>query len=951
MTIEFYKKLLPSKGKYCICNKDPGDNTRMIQQFVENLDELQSKLEELSKRKTDIYFAMASFNGTSRAKNYVSYNKSFYVDLDVGDGKGYATKEDAAVALKNFVEHMSLPVPTIVDSGGGLHAYWIMDTEIAPDEWKLYAERFKAKCLDEGLNIDPVVTADISRILRSPDTFNYKKEQPRPTKLLTPVIEHSYAEFKELLGEGEMSLQDIIKMAPKGLSDEDRKIANKYGNYERKFQDILIKSVSGEGCNQIKYIWENRDKLPEPLWYAGLSIAQHCTDRDIAIHKLSDLDPRYNKEATESKASQAQDKPHPCSSFEENNPGGCDGCPFKGKVANPLGVIKPALAIAQGEDGEESISRELVVQEEGKEPVLKTTLNYLPKDMSPFVRGKEGGVYKINPIEDEDNPPPPSLVYQYDFYALKLIKSSMDGYCLLMRVCHPQDGDTDFYLPLSHVYMRDKFKTILSTNGVLYRSTAQENLLMSYVIEWGNHLQAKAPAETMRNQMGWTPNRESFVIGEKEYVRDGHTIDSPTSPLCRGIAKHLTPAGTFELWQDSANKLNRESLELHAFTLLAGLGSTLMNYTSTSGVTICLTGESGAAKTGALYSALSLWGNPKDLSVLNATENGMVGRFLGLHNIPFGLDEVGNIFPKTLSQLIHNVSQGKSKIRMQASINAEREHEMAASLVAIFTSNHSLYDKLSSLKKDPNGEVARLIEFAVRKPQLFKDDATMGREIFDKFRHNYGWAGPKFIEGIYKVGDVKIMERLDHWCLRFQEDFGQDTAYRFYENLVAVSMVAGEIANDEDIVSYDLDRIYRVIVGEMVAIRDNVVKVNKVDYESILGDFIFNNANNTLAFSDDKIISEPRGPLVIRVENDENTMWISKSIYDEYLISINISTKEFLYQMKQLGINVAVGSKAKKRMNAGWKDIGKSAISTYKIDLTTMPDELIKGVEQVAASA
>ena len=131
------------------------------------------------------------------------------------------------------------------------------------------------------------------------------------------------------------------------------------------------------------------------------------------------------------------------------------------------------------------------------------------------------------------------------------------------------------------------------------------------------------------------------------------------------------------------------------------------SYTSTSGVTISLTGESGAAKTGALYSALSVWGNPKDLSVLDATENGMTGRYLGLHNIPFGLDEVGNILPKTLSQLIHKISQGKSKIRMQASVNAEREHEMSASLIAIFTSNHSLYDKLTTLKKDPNGEVAR----------------------------------------------------------------------------------------------------------------------------------------------------------------------------------------------------------------------------------------------------
>ena len=52
---------------------------------------------------------------------------------------------------------------------------------------------------------------------------------------------------------------------------------------------------------------------------------------------------------------------------------------------------------------------------------------------------------------------------------------------------------------------------------------------------------------------------------------------------------------------------------------------------------------------------------------------------------------------------------------MQASINAERTTELSAALVAMFTSNHSLYDKLSILKKDPNGEVARLIEISYTK--------------------------------------------------------------------------------------------------------------------------------------------------------------------------------------------------------------------------------------------
>jgi hypothetical protein len=472
---------------------------------------------------------------------------------------------------------------------------------------------------------------------------------------------------------------------------------------------------------------------------------------------------------------------------------------------------------------------------------------------------------------------------------------------------------------------------------------------MNYIIKWGQYLMNKSAADVMRMQMGWTPNRESFVIGATEYLRDGKDISSPTSPLCRGIAKHLAPAGKYEDWKLAANKLNSPSLELHAFTMLAGFGSALMDYTSTSGVTICLTGESGAAKTGALYAALSVWGNPKDLSVLDATENGMTGRYLGLHNIPFGLDEVGNILPKTLSQLIHKISQGKSKIRMQASVNAERDHEMSASLVAIFTSNHSLYDKLTTLKKDPNGEVARLIEISVRKPEVFKNDGALGREIFDSFRFNHGWAGPEFVKAIYKVGELEIAKMIEKWCAKFSKDFGDDTAYRFYQNLIAASMVSGEIANAAGITEFDLDRIYKKIVTEMITIKDNVVKINSVDYESILSDYINKNQTGILAFTDDKITMEPRTAFVIRVENDVNTMWISKTEFDKYLSDMAVSRKEFLFQMQQSGIDVDSGKDTKKRMNAGWKDFGKSATRVYKIDLASLPNILIKGLDSESA--
>jgi hypothetical protein len=947
MIKEFYKKALPSTGVYCVATIDPIAKITK-HKFVENIDELESFVESKKNTKTNIFVALSSFNGYSRKAEEAKAVKSFFVDLDVGEGKGYGSKEDALDAIDKFVLDNELPPPVRIDSGGGVHAYWLFDQDVPATEWKPYAEKFKTFCLTHGLNIDPVVTADLARILRCPDTFNQKTDPPIPTKLIDNDIPvYSFDEFKNFLGEVVQSHDSLIASLPKtGLSEDQRKMM-KLDNFQSKFSDIAIKSLEGTGCNQIKFILENSKALPEFLWHSGLSIAQHCSDRDTAIHMMSEDYPGYNREATIRKAESTQGKPHSCETFNERNPGGCEGCPFKGKITNPL---------ALGKELQTSQPVSETVLQQIQDPVTSksmTRLNGLPQELQPFVYGKNGGIYYLPPMEyDSDGAPIPKepiIVSLYDVYPTKRIFSVADGECLLMKAMLPNDPEREFLLPLKHVYAVERFKEVIASNGVLFNPGNKEvGYLMSYIIKWGQYLMNKSSAEVMRMQMGWTPNRESFVIGATEYTRKFEDVSSPTSPLCKGIAKHLTTSGSYDEWKVAANKLNKPSLELHAFTMLAGFGSALMDYTSTSGVTICLTGESGAAKTGALYSALSVWGNPKDLSVLDATENGMTGRYLGLHNIPFGLDEVGNILPKTLSQLIHKISQGKSKIRMQASVNAERDHEMSASLVAIFTSNHSLYDKLTTLKKDPNGEVARLIEMTIRKPSVFRDDASLGREIFDSFRFNYGWAGPEFIKALYKTGEQGISEMIDRWCLRFKKDFGDDTSYRFYENLVAAALTAGEVSNEAKITEFDLERIYKLVVFEMIAIRDHVVKVNSVDYESVLSDYINKNQSGILAFADNKIMMEPRMAFVIRVENDSDTMWISKTEFDKYLNEMSVSKKEFLYQMKLSNIEI---SQEKKRMNAGWKDFSKSGTSAYKLNMATLPriTEILKGVQPESA--
>ena len=129
-----------------------------------------------------------------------------------------------------------------------------------------------------------------------------------------------------------------------------------------------------------------------------------------------------------------------------------------------------------------------------------------------------------------------------------------------------------------------------------------------------------------------------------------------------------------------------------------------------------------------------------------------------------------------------------------------------------------------------------------------------------------------------------------------------------------------------------------VIVGEMIAIRDNVQKINDVDYESIIGEFVNNNIANMLSIKEDKVTMEPRGPLLIRAEIDEGLIYISKPAFRKFLIESNISTKEFLFQMKKQGVDI---EQRKKRMGAGWKDAtGALNIDTFVIPTSAFNKEL-----------
>jgi hypothetical protein len=158
---------------------------------VNSIDEACQLAKELSEAGSEAYFAMAGYKtSANRQAANVSGASCLWVDIDCGEdkaksGKGYLTIEDADKAIKQFCATTGMPLPThIVDSGGGLHAYWALDTFIDRETWLSTAKKLKELANNLSFLADPTRTADPASVLRLPGTLNYKYDPPRTVTLI-----------------------------------------------------------------------------------------------------------------------------------------------------------------------------------------------------------------------------------------------------------------------------------------------------------------------------------------------------------------------------------------------------------------------------------------------------------------------------------------------------------------------------------------------------------------------------------------------------------------------------------------------------------------------------------------------------------------------------------------------------------------------------------------------
>ena len=274
-------------------------------------------------------------NKRGEAKDVIAI-PGIWLDLDV-KGPGHAEQNLPATFEEalDFIKTLPLKPTLVVFTGGGLQPYWLfpepmrLSTEADWNRAKNLSERWQRVILamgrDRGWKLDN--TADLPRVLRLPGTFNRKTDQP---VLVTVPAEHV-----DLTARYDLDAIEAV-LPPVETPQADPVQADGRDDVADADAGLIAKK-----CRWFAHCRDDAADLPEPEWYALLSILTRCKDGGRLAHDWSKAHPKYNPAETDAKLKQAMDKagPRTCEGIRADFGTHCNGCAARVKSPIVLGRV------------------------------------------------------------------------------------------------------------------------------------------------------------------------------------------------------------------------------------------------------------------------------------------------------------------------------------------------------------------------------------------------------------------------------------------------------------------------------------------------------------------------------------------------------------------------------------------------------------------------------------
>ena len=913
---QFASRMLPTPadGKWINLHwSQTGDNGKKFWdgRACASVDEFVKTLEWLKKTNEpkDIYAGMSlqgrmeektskrgyTYRKALRSTNDAIALKSLYIDIDVKEG-AYADTREALKALMDFITSTGMPKPTaVVASGsGGFHVHWALDQDLPRAEWQVLANALANAAQELGLKCDSQCTVDAARILRVPDTFNYKSDEPKPVRLMSLGADVSLAEVREALRPYMHELPEL----PMGKS-ENLAANNELGaGIEEKAPPVIIDEVA-KHCGFIsRSIATGGRDNPNPLWFMTASIAAFAEDGRDALHTMSKGHPGYKQEDTDNLFDRAVAKQKEknlgwpkCSKIAGYGAPECKGCPLLAKNKSPLNFATVTAS-----------------------QVDKT----LP---DRFVRNPNGTI-AVKAVQDDGTPFTITLT-QYPIWSGWLSPHPWTLHFTTVLA----GKSVGFELPAEVIGSKDGLAKFMCAKG-FFVGDKEAKYLKEFFMSWIQKLQSTKDCVVAAQPFGWSINNgkiDGFAFGGRVWDKTG---DRPAADAGGALSYQYTPKGDPQVWQELASIVYKQQRPALNVILASAFAGPLVLLTGHDGLLLSgYSTESGIGKTTAMKCAQAVWGHPKlAMAALDDTKNSILGKMGKLMHLPFYWDEIKSEEQvKNFTNLVFNMTGGREKSRMNADTSLRESGEWKTLLVS--ATNESLIDPMNAKNKSTTAGMMRLFEYEVKAPDVKIRDTSYVQRLIGNIEYNFGYAGLTYAKYL-GANHEQINEELAQYASDLNEEVDAEQGERLWTSVISVVMKGGEYANRLGLLNIDLPGMKAFLLEVLANMRKEIGKSstdmnNELSLSTVLANFLnAHRAQNTLETNRTWVArgKPPKGAIQVlndasritrlglHLSREDRVLRISSTFFTEWMAKSGNSRKIFLDRMeKEYGIELKPG--------------------------------------------
>lgn len=801
-TLEFLQTLLPEEGVKFVARwvdipNHPRGGIFMHKPFYE-LDAMADAIKWHASKGNTVYHACASYKevqfittkkGTEvpagRKQSNALAAKALWLDFDVGKdaSHSYASKKDAVQSLAQMVTSLTLPNPMVVDSGNGVHAYFLLEDALPRLEWETLANKFRATCDNFGLKYDPSRSSDIASILRPPGSFNLKNPaNPKPVvvkRAATPISADRLNEIFDQYLDAHGIVAEMPRMGFGGLNSD--LIVNI--EYPESKAAVIV-----QHCQQLQH-FSQTGGASEPVWYACLGLLKHCSDGVQYAHEWGRQHSDYDESATNEKMEHWDFGPPTCDKFRDINAEGCAGCERSCKSPIQLGHVMP-----------ENVEHTPIQVEEDETPQEELKVGPGSEFWPQGYRVANGQLHVAREAEDGTIQFAP--LASPPFWVLSEIRDESGEFMLHMRAEIKEGKFHDFDIPTSCTSSADKLKSALAGNRVYALSASAKAgfEMQSYVQQQALLMARKREEINTFTQMGWTRDKAKFLLGDSlisdngvTTVRVGASIHNVNKGEHTLIGAKATK-GSIEEYREGVNHLyNREGYEAYQYALATCLGAYLTPFVNNDdwhGIPLAIySSRSGYGKTTVAAIGFNAMCRNVKLRSSDSTLRGFKKMLSVYGSLPVFYDELTDkINAAEAKDLLYNWSNGQERGGLNPDgtlrVRGEPWNNMG-----VVTTNKSVLYKLTENSSDPEATQVRVLEIDLAEYVPGKPDKADQKLAIHLATNVYGVATERFVRAVLKSRDTiedQLQKEFHDITNRLPEDCATMSRFLCYHAACAV---------------------------------------------------------------------------------------------------------------------------------------------------------------------